>query len=77
MIEINFDTTGWCEHFWANLVWPALYLAIFAGLVKFTLYAATTLYVSGTANQWVLVIGPDGKKKQAAVGWKGFRKPYD
>ena len=77
MIEINFETEGWREHLVNNLIWPGLYLIAFALLVKLTIYALTTLHVSGKANEWVVLIDSNGNYKDSGIGLNCFRGPWD
>lgn len=77
MIEINFETEGWYEHLIWNLMVPGMVLLTVALSLKYGLKLAEQLHVSGKANEWVLVIGRDGKPKQQKIGLNCFRMPFD
>ena len=74
--EITADNSALIGHLINDIAIPlVMVMAVFGigyGLVKF----AQTLYVTGNANEWVLILN-NGKMKAAGVGLSVFKGPFD
>merc|ERR1719498_1045152 len=77
MIIIEFETEGWYDHLWYRLIIPGIVLSVILVALHYAIVLANYLHVSGKANEWVVLIGPDGKMKKCGVGLNCFRGLQD
>lgn len=79
--KIDFANLDWGKVDWVNLVlWDIIIHGAVLAFIVVTVQQLTklmqSLFVSGAANEWVLIMS-NGKLKQTGIGLACFKGPYD